>query len=205
VADVAAGDLRAFPAPVAHDRGLRAAGPTRPPSRTRRAANARRSRPPVLRRWRGPPRSRPTPDPRASAPRAHADRSSGRRAPRRSPPPPAKRLSAPTGQLPSSAPSGTATVAPAPSRSVFERRILSTTPLGLEGEVGDLERNELAARPACKEAVPRAQPAHGNDRVTQRCLRLRRRFAAERTQVGGVRRRQQPRRRLDRQKSVSRE
>ena len=74
-----------WPIIAASERPARAAAVANPP----RAANARRSRPPGPRRWSGPPRSRPTPDPRASAPRAHADRSSGRRAPRRSPPPPA--------------------------------------------------------------------------------------------------------------------
>jgi hypothetical protein len=40
----------------------------------------------------------------------------------------AQRRSAPTGQVASSPPNGTATVAPTPSRSVFERRIVNTIP-----------------------------------------------------------------------------
>ena len=138
-----------WPIIAASERPARAAAVANPP----RAANARRSRPPGPRRWRGPPRSRPTPDPRASAPRAHADRSSGRRTPRRSPPPPASGSAPPPGQLPSSAPSGTATVAPAPSRSVFERRILSTTPSGSQAG-----RRPRAQRARCAPSLQRGGP-----------------------------------------------
>jgi hypothetical protein len=141
------------------------AASARPPSRTRRAANARRSRPPVLRRWRGPPRSRPTPDPRASAPRAHADRSSGRRAPRRSPPPPASGSAPPPDSFPSSAPSGTATVAPAPSRSVFERRILSTTPSGSKARSATSSAtSSLRAQPAKRRSRERSRHTEMTER-----------------------------------------
>jgi hypothetical protein len=73
-----------------------------------------------------------------------------------------QRRSARTGQVASSPPNGTATAAPAPSRSVFERRIVSTTPLGLEAQVRDLQRDELAAaqrrRPADEQQRAIAQP-----------------------------------------------
>jgi hypothetical protein len=64
----------------------------------------------------------------------------------------------PDRQLPSSAPSGTATVAPAPSRSFFGRPILSTTPSGSKARSATSSAtNSLRAQPAKRRSQERSR------------------------------------------------
>jgi hypothetical protein len=116
LADVAADDLFQRPWRMSRPRSARRAAAVANPARSECPAKW----PSVRQRWRGSPRARSN---RRRPEIAHADRSGERLTHRRRVEPAAQR-----GQVASSPANGTATVAPAPSRLVFERRIVSTTP-----------------------------------------------------------------------------